>query len=296
MCRFASKLKSDDFWASLNGFIVLAIVIVAVWIGNFFLMPLLFPDTGNSTGNAGTAGDMFGGLTALFSGLAFAGLVTTLFMQRKELELQRNELKQTREVFSIQRFENTFFGLLRLLTEYIQAMRSNINEVEYFTDGKGKDVFGKEVLELYAKKLPNSLRIKKENGPNSKYISDGKYTHQELIGIYEDRYRIYYERNLGPYFRLIYNIVRLIENNSFDIDLDEDNKTKLMYSKILRAYLSSAEIKLLMFNCASVHGKGLKYWVEKHSLLKHITRDDYTKYTELVNVYDSNAFQFSERA
>ena len=84
-------------------------------------MPALFSATDGGTANAGTAGDMFGGLTALFSGLAFAGLITTLFMQRqelslqrKELGLQRNELAQTREVFQIQRFENTFFGLLKL--------------------------------------------------------------------------------------------------------------------------------------------------------------------------------------
>ena len=44
----------------------------------------------------GTFGDMFGAVNALFSGLAFAGLIITLLYQKEELKLQREELKQTR--------------------------------------------------------------------------------------------------------------------------------------------------------------------------------------------------------
>lgn len=45
--------------------------------------------------DAGAIGDAFGGVNALFSGLAFAGLVVTLYLQRQELELQRKELRCT---------------------------------------------------------------------------------------------------------------------------------------------------------------------------------------------------------
>lgn len=41
--------------------------------------------------------DMFGALNALFSGLAFAGIIFTIRQQKEELELQREELKMTRE-------------------------------------------------------------------------------------------------------------------------------------------------------------------------------------------------------
>lgn len=43
----------------------------------------------------GTFGDMFGAVNALFSGLAFVGLIITMIMQHEELKLQREELKQT---------------------------------------------------------------------------------------------------------------------------------------------------------------------------------------------------------
>lgn len=42
-------------------------------------------------------GDMFGGINALFSGLAFLGVIYAIILQREELRLQRNELKMTRE-------------------------------------------------------------------------------------------------------------------------------------------------------------------------------------------------------
>ncbi|MHC2318825.1 hypothetical protein ACVIHC_005871 [Bradyrhizobium diazoefficiens] len=45
----------------------------------------------------GQAGDLFGSINALFSGLAFAGVVFAILLQRQELTLQRQELRETRE-------------------------------------------------------------------------------------------------------------------------------------------------------------------------------------------------------
>ncbi|GGI98179.1 hypothetical protein [Paenibacillus hunanensis] len=47
----------------------------------------------------GIFGDMFGAVNALFSGLAFAGLIYTITVQRKELSLQREAIQmQTKEL------------------------------------------------------------------------------------------------------------------------------------------------------------------------------------------------------
>ncbi len=45
----------------------------------------------------GQFGDLFGAVNALFSGLAFAGVIVTILLQREELRFQRLELRQTRE-------------------------------------------------------------------------------------------------------------------------------------------------------------------------------------------------------
>ncbi len=43
----------------------------------------------------GQFGDLFGGINALFSGLALAGVVTAVILQSHELQLQRTELTKT---------------------------------------------------------------------------------------------------------------------------------------------------------------------------------------------------------
>lgn len=49
--------------------------------------------------------DLFAFTTALFSGLAFAGVLIALWMQREELALQRKELRRTRRVMGQQEKE-----------------------------------------------------------------------------------------------------------------------------------------------------------------------------------------------
>ncbi len=44
----------------------------------------------------GTFGDLFGAVNALFSGLAFAGLIYTIVLQKQDLEIQRNEITLNR--------------------------------------------------------------------------------------------------------------------------------------------------------------------------------------------------------
>lgn len=91
----------------------------------------------------GTFGDQFGAVNALFSGLAFAGLIYTIILQRRDLELQRHdlaiqrqELQLTRkemeeqtaefekqnETLKIQRFENTFFNMLSQFQEVVNSL------------------------------------------------------------------------------------------------------------------------------------------------------------------------------
>ena len=45
----------------------------------------------------GQFGDMFGAVNALFSGLAFTGVIIAILIQRDELSLQRKELELNRK-------------------------------------------------------------------------------------------------------------------------------------------------------------------------------------------------------
>lgn len=50
---------------------------------------------GWSDENRGTFGDMFGATGSLFSGLALAGIIIAIYLQRQELEFSREELKKS---------------------------------------------------------------------------------------------------------------------------------------------------------------------------------------------------------
>ena len=73
--------------------ILTVIAFILVFSAYFFVVRNLLPEWAES----GQFGDMFGGLNALFSGLAFFGVIYTIFLQREELGLQRKELELTRE-------------------------------------------------------------------------------------------------------------------------------------------------------------------------------------------------------
>ncbi len=56
----------------------------------------------NGWATAGQSGDMFGSLNALFSGLAFAGVLLALRMQHNDISLQCSEMEETRDEMKYQ--------------------------------------------------------------------------------------------------------------------------------------------------------------------------------------------------
>ena len=74
-------------------FIGIVIFVFVFWIATPLVVYLIFPDWEIS----GQFGDVFGSINALFSGLAFAGLIYAILLQKNELSLQREELQLQRE-------------------------------------------------------------------------------------------------------------------------------------------------------------------------------------------------------
>lgn len=114
------KIRLMRVYVSYKPLIILAIILFLTWLASGFFMHFYFE------GERGIAGDMFGAINSLFSGLAFSGIIYTVLIQRKELRLQRNELSLQRqevrrsteelagqkEMMYLQRFETTFFNLI----------------------------------------------------------------------------------------------------------------------------------------------------------------------------------------
>lgn len=68
--------------------------VIIVWIATPYALRYLHPDLDLPA--RGQLGDLFGTVNALFSGLAFAGVIIAIMLQQEELELQRHEIAANR--------------------------------------------------------------------------------------------------------------------------------------------------------------------------------------------------------
>ena len=85
MDKNSDASKKVNWWPLWLTFLV----IIFLWGMSIIVLFWLFPDIGVR----GQFGDTFGAVNALFAGLAFAGIIFAIILQKKELELQRQEFK-----------------------------------------------------------------------------------------------------------------------------------------------------------------------------------------------------------
>lgn len=227
----------------------------AIWIGYWVSVLLVYPAE-EMASSRGLFGDMFGGVNALFTAFAFAGLLYTIVLQRDEIGLQLQEQRDTRAEFELQtrtfqrqQFENTFFSLL---TAHSELIRQFDRSDDSYTRA-GVDALAQTGLVIFDYVHPLY--------PNPRH-PDGV----DAIGIYEDMYPNY-EQILGPYFRSLYHLLKYVDTTESAVLTDESRR---LFAAIVRARLSSAELRLLFYNSLSSHGTKMKRLVEKYGLLKHI--------------------------
>ncbi len=235
--------------------------IIALWA--FTLVAFNIPSNWQfiPVGDRGSFGDMFGGLNALFSGFAFVGIIYTILLQRIELKLQRKELELTRNVLEEQRkemseqsdtlklqsFENTFFSMLKLHIDFVEALKTT----KHIGKGNFEEIIGREVFTYNRNILKN------------------KYDQCADDAVWVEQFEKWFDSNLskfGPYFRLLYNLIRLVD------EAGVSNRKR--YTDLVRAQLSADELVLIFYGCLSIHGsEKFKPLVERYSLLKHLPKD-----------------------
>ena len=125
--------KNDGHKVSRKAAIAIVLVVLGVWAGTLGLGYLFLPDWEVR----GQFGDLFGSINALFSGLAFVGLIYAILLQQNELSLQRKELQLQREEMQKSREElaeqaNLQRKQLRAtITEiHIRAMQVKVSAIE----------------------------------------------------------------------------------------------------------------------------------------------------------------------
>jgi hypothetical protein len=125
--------------------IVFSITFLLLWA-----MPGLVILCGKTDVNkSGPFGDTFGTVNALFSGAAFAGIIFTILLQKRELRLQRYELELTRRELqrsaSAQEKSEKALGIQAsslLLAAQINAVTSRIEAYNFqIEDTQGKNEY-----------------------------------------------------------------------------------------------------------------------------------------------------------
>ena len=82
--------------------------------------------------------------------------------------------------------------------------------------------------------------------------------------VYSEFYAEKYGEELGPYFRTLYNILKLVDRN-------ESINDKTVYTNLVRAQLSRYELSLLFYNGLSEFGdKKMAPLIRKFHILKHM--------------------------
>lgn len=249
-------IRREEFFLSFKGLLALLAATCIVWLVYAIFVSITVTDWEKR----GQSGDMFGGITALFSGLAFAGLVYTLFVQKKELQYQREELARLVEEqaefrvhlaaqaqyleaqhtqMSQQTFENTFFALLSQFREFKQSI-------------SWRDETGQKALNKVCKYVIPSdhfmgeMHARQSIQPNKRYLEN--YNNSREV--------------LAPYFRHIFNILKFVKMSGI-----QNAKT---YTNFLRADLNHLELAALCLNGSSEFGREkMAPLLKEYDFLKH---------------------------
>jgi len=175
----------------------------------------------------------------LFTGLAFAFVVISVTLQKKELEETRKEFKGQREALENQQFDNKFFQMLNVFNNVVETIKSH---------SENKRILFSEVKYI-----------------NIKF---NKFTSQNFIIEYEKYNNS--QDNSKYYFLNLYQVLKYIDTYA-------PTGKKQEYSNILRAQLSKIELIMLFYNCIGVlniSGDNYKKFVERYRFFEHITYND----------------------
>lgn len=214
----------------------------------------------------GSFGDSFGSLNALFSGLAFAGLVVTLLLQRKELALQRVDLEDAKLYAIHQKIESQFYNMLTLQQNVVSGFDlKNKGELLH----SGRDCF---------KSWYKSME--------SEYKHSLSEDHAKL----EDAYELIWLRHQGDlslYFRSLYSVFRFISESG--------HPDALRFGSVVRSFLSDFELVMLYYNCLSEKGAPFKKYISQYKVFDNLDVDMLIGVEELVR-FDVLSFGANEHA
>lgn len=264
---------------------MLAIAVIAFryfWLAAPWLVPP------SAVGGDPSVADKIAAASALFSILAFVGLLYTILLQRDELLSQREDqeqlhaevveqrhyLKAQAEALTQQAFENTFFHLLRLHND-------NVRSQTYTPPPQtgGTTLVGRRAFTAAAAELMGTLAEYKRQFDTEMDLEEFNHMYSAVC-----------ERDgahFGHYFRNLYHIVKYVDESAVP--------DKKRYTAQVRAQLSQPEYEVLFCNGLRRQGKSkFKPLIERYALLHEMRMNAFL--ANYSDCYDQSAFGVSEPA
>ncbi|MFI7857385.1 putative phage abortive infection protein [Pseudomonas promysalinigenes] len=249
----------------------------------------------------GQIGDFVGGiLNPLLSFVAFLAVLINLVLQRQDLSLAREEAREANKnqrlqsrifekqnaAVERQNFESTFFRLLD--THRQQASLVKVAMLQSRNVKTGEACFD---------------WVKSAFLPTATFGVNEVDLIKEKVEVYSADYSI----GMSTYFKNLHQILKFIESYGTTSGLRENALPGMrirkgvrnyadqrVYASILRAQLSNDEMCCIFINCLSDKGSGLKYFVEKFSMLKGVQLPDPYRGDKVKALYQDIAYADGE--
>lgn len=182
----------------------------------------------------GTFGDAFGTLNALFSGLAFSGVLITLLIQRKDLQGSQEQNFR-------QQIDSQFYNMLSLQQGVVQSFDIKKNGVV--------KMLGRDCFKTWVWHLRNEYR-------------NAKGTHEERMGVAYREVMRRFHGDLGLYFRSLYSVFRFVS------ECNHPDKRK--FGNVVRSLLSDFELVILFYNSLGEKGKKFRVYITEFAIFDNL--------------------------
>jgi Putative phage abortive infection protein len=220
--------------------IVGSIVVAYFWTA---LFPRLIPARATTQpAPAIGVGEQFEVLTAIFTLVAFVGVIATLLFQWSETEGQRMEAARDQvrsEAFQLMGAWQTIVHNTRL------------------SDADGRQAFNLLNIRL------SSVLFNDEQG--GKKALRPPLSRNDIEKFYRGFYQGEVSAALGNYFRFLYHIIRYVKRSQ----LDTEDKKDLV--RLVRAHLSDPELNLLFWNGLTSYAGQMYGLIEEFDLLQNFS-------------------------
>lgn len=203
----------------------------------------------------GTYGNFIEGIVGCIIAFYSAYLLVRTF--QNQVEVNRNVMKTNetaekatqQEIYNtkIQVFDNKFQSFMTCYNRAVEAYRYQSGEEKYV---------GRNAFEMMCKDF-----LDRDFKNDSVYSKRSRSAVAEYVDFYSKN-RVY----LAVHLRMLYLLVSLVSESN----LDDKDKDKVLYAKLIRGQLSEFEMIMLRYNCLCSYGQKMQRYCNEFNLTKHV--------------------------